>query len=67
MVIVNFLVELIEMASSLNEDVNNGSVGLSHNESTWKEKDAVTTKELQKIIKTAMKKVTNKTIIKNFI
>jgi hypothetical protein len=61
MVIVNFPVELIEMASSYDEDVNAASEGITHiliKEETWKELEKITTKEIQKLLKEAMNKIT---------
>ena len=62
MVIINFPVELIEMASAYNEDLNEDSEGLTHilnKEGTWTEIKKLTTKDIQKILKEALNKITN--------
>ena len=62
LVIVNFPMEMIEIASSYNEDENEDSNELTHileKDGTWKELKDITTKEIQKLLKAAMNKTTN--------
>jgi hypothetical protein len=61
MVIVNIQSEMIEMGSSYNENVNNDSAGIKYiltKGEEWMEIDNVTTKELQRTLKVAKKKIT---------
>ena len=60
MVIVNIQSEMVEIAANYNENVNNDSVGLKYiltKEGEWVELVKVTTKELQRTLKVAKKKV----------
>ena len=62
MVIVNFPIEMIEIAASYDENVNEDSLGLTNiliKGEMWKELDKVTTKELQSTLKVALNKISN--------
>ena len=53
MVIINFPVELIEMASAYDEDLNEDLEGLTHflsKDGTWSEIQKITTREIQKML-----------------
>ena len=59
MVIGNVQSELIEMATTFDENVNNDSVGTKYillKGEEWMEIDKITTKELQRTLKAAKKK-----------
>ena len=61
MVIVNIQSEMVELASTYNENVNNDSVGLKHiiiKGEEWMETSEISTKELQRTLKVAKSKVT---------
>jgi hypothetical protein len=56
MIIVNIQSELVELAASYNEDVNDDSVGLKYiliKGNEWMEINKITTKELQRTLKVA--------------
>jgi hypothetical protein len=56
MVIVNIQSEMVKMASTYNENVNNDSVGLKYIKiqgEEWMEINKITTKELQRTLKVA--------------
>jgi hypothetical protein len=60
MVIVNIQSEMIELASTYNENVNNDSVGLKHiiiKGKEWMETSEISTKELQRTLKVAKSKI----------
>jgi hypothetical protein len=60
MVIVTIQSEMVELASTYNENVNNDSVGLKHiiiKGEGWMETSKISTKELQRTLKVAKRKV----------
>jgi hypothetical protein len=60
MVIVNIQTEMVEIVATYNENVNNESVGLKYiltKDEEWVEIDKFTTKELQRTMKIAKKKI----------
>ena len=62
MVIVNFPSEMIEIATSYDENVNKDSLGLTHiltKGEIWTEMEKVNTKELQRTLKVALNKISN--------
>jgi hypothetical protein len=62
MVYVNFPIEIIEIAASRDENVNEDSLGLTNiliKGEMWKELDKVTTTELQSTLKVTLNKVSS--------
>jgi hypothetical protein len=63
MVVVNIPSEMMEIAASYDETVNNDSMGLTHiltKLGMWMDKDKMTTKELQITLKIALSKTSSR-------
>jgi hypothetical protein len=61
MVIVNIQNEMVEIASNYNDNLNNDSVGKKYiliKGEEWMDIDKISTKELQRTLKVARKKIT---------
>jgi hypothetical protein len=55
MLIVNFPINIIEIAASYDENVNKNSMDLTNILRMWKKLDKVTTKELHSTLKVVLK------------
>ena len=69
MIIVNIQSEMVEIAATFNENVNNDSEGLKYiliKGEEWVELDKITTKELQRTLKVAKKRFLPKTLMEDW-